>query len=75
MDDYKEKLISFIENKELETEILGMAQASPIKEDDNYLELIPQNYLDNTPLGVEEINEEMKNIYKEIIFQKIREEN
>lgn len=75
LEKYKELLLSFIDNKGIEEEIIGMAQALPIKEDDTHLELIPQNYLDNAPISVDQVNEEMKNIYKEIIFQKIREEN
>lgn len=75
LEEYKEKIVSFIDTGVLEEEVLGVAQAKPIDMSERGLELIPQNYLDNEPLSVETINAEMKKVYNEVIFQKIREEN
>jgi len=53
-------------------EIPGFIQIKNIDIDDKNLEIIPQHYLDNANLNVQELRNSMGSIYSEMVFQQIR---
>lgn len=53
-------------------EIPGFIQVKSIDINDRYLEIIPQQYLDNAELNVDLLKSSMGSIYSELVFQQIR---
>ena len=53
-------------------EIAGLIQVKKINLTDRYLEIIPQQYLDNAELNIKDLQSSMGSIYSELVFQQIR---
>ena len=53
-------------------EIPGLIQKKKIDIDDEHLEIIPQQYLDNSELDIQKLQSSMNSIYSELVFQQIR---
>lgn len=71
LDYLKKDIKSFIAG-EYVNEIPGLLQVKSIDINDAYLELIPQQYLDNSALSVESLRKSMSSVYSELVFQQIR---
>lgn len=63
---------SFVSGLDQIDETPGIIQAKAIDLNDDYLEIIPQSYLDHPVLSEGEIRSEMGAIYSELVFQEMR---
>ncbi len=73
LDNLQNDIKSFIEGKSI-NEVPGLIQTKIIDINDPSLELIPQQYLDNTALDITKLKKSMNSIYSELVFQQIRKE-
>ncbi|MEY8210743.1 MAG: N-6 DNA methylase [Gammaproteobacteria bacterium] len=71
LDLLQNDIKSFIEGEEI-NEIPGVIQTKKIDIDSSTLEIIPQEYLDNSELDLDELRKSMGSIYSELVFQQIR---
>ena len=53
-------------------EIPGLIQIKYIDPSDGHLEIIPQQFLDNSELDIRKLQDSMGSIYSELVFQQIR---
>ena len=54
------------------TDQQGFIQVKHIDTTDRYLEIIPQNFLDDEPLNLTRLKRAMGSVYSELVFQQIR---
>lgn len=71
LDEFSPLVKKFVDGGTID-EVRGYLQSKQIDMDDRYLELIPQNYLDNAPLNAAMLKKYMSHIYSELVFQQIR---
>lgn len=71
LDEFSPRIRDYIIGNDIE-EVPGYLQSKVIDMNDKYLELIPQNYLDNAPLDENQLKNSMSNLYSELVFQQIR---
>jgi type I restriction-modification system DNA methylase subunit len=72
MDLVENILKDFIVNGNESTDIQGVIEFKPISEQDNKLELIPENYIESPIIDNHIITMEMKKVFSEITFQGIK---
>lgn len=66
-------LKEFIESGETTIEMQGVFEYKEIKQADNKLELIPENYLASPPINDRIITDSMKEVFSELTFQGIKD--
>ncbi len=71
LDLLEDDIRSFINGKAV-NEVPGLIQTKNIDIADRYLEIIPQQYLDNAGLDTNKLKESMGAVYSELVFQQIR---
>jgi len=72
MNSVETLLKDFIINDNVPNDIQGTIEFKPISENDEKLELIPENYLDSPTINNNIITSEMKKVFSEITFQGIK---
>jgi type I restriction-modification system DNA methylase subunit len=71
--NYTPLIKDFIINNNRPKEIIGLLQIKSINIHDKYLELIPQDYLDNSPIDNDDIFKNMKTTLSNIYIQSLSE--
>ncbi|MGL0870548.1 HsdM family class I SAM-dependent methyltransferase [Vibrio vulnificus] len=73
LDLLKDHIKSFIDcGKSIE--VPGLIQTKTIDPQDKHLEIIPQQFLDNADLNIDDLKKSVSSIYSELVFQQIRKE-